>query len=294
MATLQSAGAPSTRPPIIPKSPYDLSSPGDCVLCSSDGVQFKVYRNILSLASTVFADMFSMPQPSTTSELSNSDAIQLTEDSHVLHALLTLLYPIDLPIIDSYDLAADLIVACDKYGINVNLLKPHLNQSLQNKEGLGTDPLGVYAVAWRLGLEEDAKHASRYTHNLNLSDPTLRDNLIRRSGGISALLALHDLRLEREKALDDVLTAVQITRRLCPNHLQAGWPSENRTTQMWMEIKSWLRSFFTAPFPEPGNVEVYLQDRGCGGCPMRRSSEFSGALQTAINRYPHEIHSLTV
>ncbi|KAG9040566.1 hypothetical protein FS837_000454 [Tulasnella sp. UAMH 9824] len=245
MATLPSTGAPRTRPPIIPKSPYDLSSLGDCILCSSDGVHFKVYRNILSLASTVFADMFSMPQPPTTSELSISDAIKLTEDSHVLHALLTLLYPVELPIIDSYDLAADLVVACDKYGINVNLLKPHLSQSLQNKKGLEKDPLGVYAIAWRLGLEEDAKHASRYTHTLDLSDPTLRDNLIRRSGGIYALLALHELRLKREKTLDDVLTGVQIAKRMCLNHLQGG----KRNNANVDENQKLVEKLSNCPFP---------------------------------------------
>ncbi|KAG8907530.1 hypothetical protein FRC01_007648 [Tulasnella sp. 417] len=289
MSTLQSAAAQEDRRPIIPKPPYDLSSSGDCILCSSDGVQFKVYRNILSLASTVFADMFSMPQGPTTSEGNISDAIQLTEDSHVLQTLLTLLYPVEPPIIDSYDIAADLIVACDKYGINVMLLKPHLDQSLQHNKGLEMDPLGVYAIAWRLGLEEDAKNASRYTHTLDLLDHAVRDSLIRRSGSIDALLALHDLRLKREIALDNVLTAIHIERRLCSNHLLYG--SRNTATQVWMEVKTWLRDFFMAPFPDSGKLEPYLQSRTCGNCPMSRDGGFSEMLKAALDKYPYEIKS---
>lgn len=38
-------------------APFDESSTGDCILQTSDGVQYKAHRTLLALASPVFRDM---------------------------------------------------------------------------------------------------------------------------------------------------------------------------------------------------------------------------------------------
>ena len=68
--------------------PFDADSVGDCIIQSSDGVQFKVVRAILTLASDVFTDMFGLPQPQDKSSDSITPIIVVTEDSLTLHALL--------------------------------------------------------------------------------------------------------------------------------------------------------------------------------------------------------------
>ena len=72
-------------------APFTADCPGDCLLKSADGHMRKVFRNILALGSTVFADMFSLLQgiESQASE-GNTDlpVITLSEDAHILHPLL--------------------------------------------------------------------------------------------------------------------------------------------------------------------------------------------------------------
>ena len=55
--------------PELAEAPFD-DAKADLILRSSDEVpvHFRVFKIILSLASPVFADMFSMPSPSTPSE----------------------------------------------------------------------------------------------------------------------------------------------------------------------------------------------------------------------------------
>ncbi|KAG8978205.1 hypothetical protein FRB90_008562, partial [Tulasnella sp. 427] len=75
-----------------------------------------------------------------------------------------MLYPLDPPVVQSYDVAVALVRACDKYLISPLRLKACLRDMLATPEALERDPIGVYALAWKMGLEEEAKTASRYTH----------------------------------------------------------------------------------------------------------------------------------
>ncbi|KAG8895428.1 hypothetical protein FRC01_012368, partial [Tulasnella sp. 417] len=208
--SMSSQTTPSTN--TIVKAPFDASSVGDCFLRSSDGANFKASRVILSIASPFFRDMFALPQPgdetsNTTSEL---PVIPVEEDAQTLETFLTMLYPLDPPVIQSYEVATKLVRACDKYLISPLRLKACLRDMLATPEALKRDPLGVYALAWRLGLEEEAKTASRYTHRMNLRHPQVKQDLITRSGGVEALLALWDMRLQREEQLDRIANAVNL------------------------------------------------------------------------------------
>src|SRR5579863_1495759 len=66
------------------------------ILRSSDRVDFIVYKVILSKASPVFKAMFSLPQPATDSDTqpnSRRPIVELAENSKVLAAFLSILYP---------------------------------------------------------------------------------------------------------------------------------------------------------------------------------------------------------
>ncbi|VDC04217.1 unnamed protein product [Peniophora sp. CBMAI 1063] len=60
----------------------------DLVLRCSDGIHFAVHRAILRLASPVFRDMLSLPQPSV-----NDSVVSMSEDSQTLRTLLRFIYP---------------------------------------------------------------------------------------------------------------------------------------------------------------------------------------------------------
>ncbi|TFY74042.1 hypothetical protein EWM64_g9970, partial [Hericium alpestre] len=92
---------------------------------SSDGVDFRVYKIILSKASQTFKDMFAA-QPSPPSPSSESDAnfkaglpiVVLTEPAQTLHLLLRLFYPVDQPRITGIADTRALLEAATKYMVD--------------------------------------------------------------------------------------------------------------------------------------------------------------------------------
>ncbi|KAG8920073.1 hypothetical protein FRC00_010521 [Tulasnella sp. 408] len=142
------------------KAPFNDSSTGDCILQTPDGTQFIVHRVVLSLASPIWNDMFSIPQASEGSS-GPRPVIPVEEDPETMQALLTMVYPLPPPQISSYDLATRLVQACDKYFIDISRLDTILYKVLRTTAALEADPLGVYALAWRLGMNDEAKVASR-------------------------------------------------------------------------------------------------------------------------------------
>ncbi|KAG8871027.1 hypothetical protein FRB98_001115 [Tulasnella sp. 332] len=216
----------SVRPQVVPE-PFDSASSGDCILQSSDGLRYKVYRVILSLASPVFRAMFDLPQspapaPPKAEDVPNLPIITVSEASATLSTLLLLLYPAMVAQIPSYDLAVEVIKAYDKYDINLASLRPFLHDALLSDEGLTSNPLGVYAVAWRLNMREEVQKASRYLHSVDLNDEVVKRDIIARSGDINAILALWDLRVRRERALDTIIDAVPFTLVVCGDHQNFG------------------------------------------------------------------------
>ncbi|EKM50612.1 uncharacterized protein PHACADRAFT_213512 [Phanerochaete carnosa HHB-10118-sp] len=69
------------------------SATADLVLRSSDGIDFRVHRSLLAIASSVFEGMCSLPQPSTSDERQQLPLVPMEETSHTLYTLLLLLYP---------------------------------------------------------------------------------------------------------------------------------------------------------------------------------------------------------
>lgn len=76
--------------------PHDFNnSPTADVILRSSGpkvVEFRVHKAILSIASPVFEDMFSLPQPVTEKALPVCD---VSEDAITVEALLRLVYPVE-------------------------------------------------------------------------------------------------------------------------------------------------------------------------------------------------------
>ncbi|KZP24487.1 hypothetical protein FIBSPDRAFT_857198 [Athelia psychrophila] len=90
-------------------SPFD-DHKADVILRSSDNVDFPCYKFLLSLASTFFEEMFSLPQPLTEGDDLTKDGLYIVpteERASVLETLLRLCYPSSLrhpPIIELDDI----------------------------------------------------------------------------------------------------------------------------------------------------------------------------------------------
>ncbi|KAF8992040.1 hypothetical protein BDQ17DRAFT_1254298, partial [Cyathus striatus] len=134
--------------------PFNDPKKSDIILRTSDNVNFYVYRVILSVASPFFESMFSLPQ-SILDDV-NHPVIDVSEDSKILDPLLRLCYPVDDPIISDPTFLGDVLEAALKYETTeaVAVLKSHLRTYTKQ------NPLQVYSVACRLGLEDIASLAA--------------------------------------------------------------------------------------------------------------------------------------
>ncbi|KAI0255772.1 hypothetical protein BJV78DRAFT_1107957, partial [Lactifluus subvellereus] len=137
-------------------APFD-DTRADVILRSSDGVNFRVFKIILSLASPIFADMFSIPQPPSNEFHTEPSVVVLSEDSKTLDFVLRHLYPVEHPTEIELRDACTLIEFARKYQVKV--LEPVVARSLMN--AIESDPTGVYAIAVTYGEADIAIMAAR-------------------------------------------------------------------------------------------------------------------------------------
>ncbi|RPD73334.1 hypothetical protein L226DRAFT_546611 [Lentinus tigrinus ALCF2SS1-7] len=119
----------------------------DVVLCSSDGVEFHVFRWILEDSSPIFTDMFQLPTDTT----GKVQTVDLTETSDTLKRLLELHYPLPpQPQFASFEDAKPILVAADKY--QLSKVAPAL--ALAALPRIRVNPLRAYAFAVRHNMLE--------------------------------------------------------------------------------------------------------------------------------------------
>ncbi|KAK7677185.1 hypothetical protein QCA50_019894 [Cerrena zonata] len=135
--------------------PFDDES-ADTILRTSDEVDFRVFRVVLSLASPFFRTLFSLKQPSKDNEL--LPIIPVSESSRSLEPLLRICYPIPDPEVPDVPNVGDVLEAALKYEMEQATLI--MKKAL--REAIRTEPLQVFAVACRLNLEEEALTAAMH------------------------------------------------------------------------------------------------------------------------------------
>ncbi|KAG9031799.1 hypothetical protein FS837_002888 [Tulasnella sp. UAMH 9824] len=291
-----------TTPRFIVHPPFDAESTGDCIIQSVDGAEFHVHRAILSMASTVFRDMFDMPStPSgTTEEPSPIPVIPVQEDGETLQALLRLMHPIDPPSIKSLQFAQQLVTACDKYFISTAKLRIYLRGILSEEQCLKEEPLTCYGLSWKLGLEQEAIRASRYTHFVDLTDISVANALFSCSGGLEAMLTLWRMRNTREDALEGLLSLVQ--PRTYGNCSLDRYGNGHRSTSIivgdYIRRRAQLKESLKSPYPKCEKVEDFLVFQitgGASGCSTCTESAELGlkaiklSVIEALEKYPQQI-----
>ena len=128
---------------------------------SSDHTALYCHKNILSIASPFFSDMFSLGQHGThIDDMKLEDGtpiIPVTESGKLLQSLLSIVYPVPTP--RKYNLkdTAELLEAARKYDIEV--VKDQMDAQL--KTHIQAEPLKVFAIACRLDMEKEAMLAAQ-------------------------------------------------------------------------------------------------------------------------------------
>ena len=85
-----------------PLKPFDVPD-ADLIIRSSDSVDFRVHKPVLSMASPVFKDLLSLPQPPDSETVDGLPVVRLPEGSELLNSLVSMLYPVCTVIPNSYD-----------------------------------------------------------------------------------------------------------------------------------------------------------------------------------------------
>jgi BTB/POZ domain len=148
----------------LASTPFD-DARADIVLRSSDGVYFRVFKIILSLASPIFTDMFSIALPASEELHAGCPVVALSEDSKSVDFTLRHLYPVKTPTDVKLPDVYALTEFARKY--EVDALEPLVTRYLM--DAIEDDPVGVYAIAITYGHKGVATLAACSTLKLPIS-----------------------------------------------------------------------------------------------------------------------------
>ncbi|KAJ8590987.1 hypothetical protein M405DRAFT_765635, partial [Rhizopogon salebrosus TDB-379] len=148
-------------------APFDHAK-ADVILRSADGVDFRVFKLFLSLASPFFETMFDLPQaPDGSSDQEMKDGlavIAVSEDSKTLDLFLKFCYPSTLaedPSLEDLTDILSVLAAAKKYSLD--LIERKVSQALVNPKVLETESLRCFAIARNARLKHETITAARYS-----------------------------------------------------------------------------------------------------------------------------------
>ncbi|KAI0052203.1 hypothetical protein FA95DRAFT_66096 [Auriscalpium vulgare] len=149
--------SPASSAPTAPPKPKDAGAPfnsadADIILRTCDGVDYRAHKVILRLASSVFADMFSLPQPAD----DGVPIVPVTENARALELVLRWCYPVVSPDVQSLEDIRAFLEVSRKYVIGT--MDRHIEQALAAL--VQQDPWGAFDVASTYGLRGVAAQAA--------------------------------------------------------------------------------------------------------------------------------------
>ncbi|KZS87873.1 hypothetical protein SISNIDRAFT_389314, partial [Sistotremastrum niveocremeum HHB9708] len=121
----------------------------DLIIRTRDGVDFRVHRSLLSLASRVFRDMLTLDQTALPSS-SPIHVVDVSEVSAHLEAILRYLYPYPSPVLTSLDQLVVLLEIADKYEFSVIMIA--LEDVLVTGHFWKTDNIRAFGVSRKFKL----------------------------------------------------------------------------------------------------------------------------------------------
>lgn len=158
-------------------APFDRLN-ADVILRTSDNVDFRFYKLLLSLASPFFANMFALPQPCPLDKAADQTkyglpVIPVAEKSHVLQKLLRFCSPVydtKLPVLENLDIVMSVLDAADKY--DMKCVGKFIVKMITAPEFLEQEPMRVFAIACRYRAEMETNIAARYMLRFAVWEPT--------------------------------------------------------------------------------------------------------------------------
>lgn len=195
-------------PKYHPMFPFE----SDVVLCSRDGILFRVPSTTLKMTSSWFRAMFTLPQSAPPSVSATplsrtrslpappveSEVIALDEESRTLEPLLRMACGLEIASLDTWDAVEPVLYAAEKYDMPG---PASIVRALLRTPAFADAPLRLYAAACHFGWSDDARAASTRSLLLDLYAPAHRAALLRlRTADLLALFELHHTRRAQFRA----------------------------------------------------------------------------------------------
>jgi hypothetical protein len=256
---------------VIPTYDFTAVVDADVVLQPSDSEQgLRAHRNVLSIASPVFADMFMLPQGENAAALTEGVSppaeVKLSESRWVIEAVLCFIYPVPNPTVSSLEDLVSLLDAARKFDIVV--VTTELGKLLVSPELLKPESsLRIYAISDRFNLEDARQAASRVTLDIDLGDALLLDDLYNMTGhAYHRLLVLHRQRARRASAVvkDNKMPAIGNCSIYNPN----GGYRECATTWWSDYLRRAETELSTSSTASVFTVEFLRKSAGCSTCQL--------------------------
>ncbi|KAH7922627.1 hypothetical protein BV22DRAFT_1070130 [Leucogyrophana mollusca] len=162
--------------------PVDADAPfnrpdADVILRTSDNVDYRFYKFLLSLASPFFMNMFALPQPGPLEETADQTKyglhiIPISERSIVVKKLLSFCSPVydtDVPALEDLDIVMAVLDAADKY--DMKRVGKFIVKMITAPRFLEQEPMRVFAIACRYRAEQETVIAARYMLRYAISEP---------------------------------------------------------------------------------------------------------------------------
>ncbi|KAL5536686.1 hypothetical protein ACEPAF_509 [Sanghuangporus sanghuang] len=264
-----------------PLDEFHLPS-GGIILKSSDGVEFKVYKNILTLGSTFFETMFSLPQPPDSysgdsskpiaeDHTNETQVIDVTESSAIVDQLLRCIYPTPSPsfrgISDDGEITKEeefikgiepILGAALKYDVQtvVNKLCALMLDAAERTRPNGhlrhdTLAVRVYALACQFGLKEVAHRAAHIALKGRVAGIFIEDFRKISAAQYFALVTFQDkISKIMSKAVQDSCHSSHVKCNTCGG-------SEGSATSVARWWTSWIDHARSTIVESPASEEIY-------------------------------------
>ncbi|KAI0650369.1 hypothetical protein C8Q79DRAFT_381604 [Trametes meyenii] len=254
------------------------------LMCSSESIDFRIHRCILSAASPVFDGMFTIPQPASDVDII-IPVVPVTETSAVLDTILRFVYPVANPVITTLDELGPALEAARKYDFGVAI--DALRKRLIAPDFLKSYPLRVFGIANRFELAEEARVASRALLNTALSGQHPHEDLKH----VTAY-DYHQLVVAREQRAHAAIELLQPPRDLKCMQCNGRWDRARDPPRWWVAYKERAKEELRLrPTSDVIFSLSFLQQSaqtGCVGCPasILSSSWFFDQLKCNIDDLP--------
>lgn len=191
--------------PVNASSPFDHAK-ADAILRSSDNVDFRVFKLILSLSSPFFETLFDLPQPSEEKyrDTETKDGLPLIcvpEDSITLDALLRFCYPCELrekPSFGPFDIqgpkiefekGVKMLEAAKKYSLDG--AEDAIRKALFSTKNMEANPLRCFAIARQARMQDETILSARNSLRTSLVPNWFKEIEMITSPDILALWSYH-------------------------------------------------------------------------------------------------------